>query len=48
MYVEKHGASFDVIERGGGASNAPFDYRIVARRKGYESLRLGETSGPIR
>lgn len=47
-YVEKHATGFDVIERAGGASNAPFDYRIVARRKGYESLRLGVTIAPAR
>jgi hypothetical protein len=47
VYVEKHGTSFDVIEQMGGASNAHFDYRIVAKRKGYESERLTPTIAPI-
>jgi len=31
---------FDVIEKSGGTSNASFSYRIVAKRKGYDSARL--------
>ena len=41
LYVaQKSPGSFEVRELGGGKSNITFDYRIVARRKGYEGLRL--------
>ncbi len=40
--AEKTPSGFTVRELGGGESNVPFDYRIVARRKGYESTRLPE------
>src|ERR1019366_8679796 len=30
---------FEVRELGGGTANIAFDYRIVARRKGYETIR---------
>jgi hypothetical protein len=32
--------AFEVHEADGGQSNVGFDYRIVARRKGYEDVRL--------
>ena len=35
-------AGFEVHELGGGQSTVAFDYRIVARRKGYESVRLAD------
>jgi hypothetical protein len=47
LYVEKHDTSFDVIERAGGTSDASFDYRIVAKRKGYESERLSPAPAPL-
>jgi hypothetical protein len=31
--------SFEVRESGGGTSSLSFDYRIVAKRRGYETLR---------
>jgi hypothetical protein len=31
--------SFEVRESGGGTSSLSFDYRIVAKRRGYEALR---------
>jgi hypothetical protein len=41
LYVRQKGpASFEVGELGGGTSNVAFDYRIVAKRLGYESKRL--------
>ena len=41
LYVaQKSPGSFEVRELRGGKSNVTFDYRIVARRKGYENLRL--------
>ena len=41
LYVtEKQPGSFVVRETGGGRSSIPFDYRIVAKRKGHEAERL--------
>ena len=43
LYVaRKTATSFEVREQAGGTSNIAFDYRIVARRKGYESTRLAD------
>ena len=43
VYVEKNGAqSFTVIEQNSGTSNIEFDYRIIAKRKGYAETRLEE------
>ncbi len=45
LYVANKTASgFEVRELGGGKSNVPFDYRIVAKRKGLESLRMEQVS----
>ena len=41
LYVaRKTPAGFEIREHGGGTSNVAFDYRIVARRRGYEAMRL--------
>jgi hypothetical protein len=41
LYVtQKSPTSFTVRELGGGASSIAFDYRIMAKRKGFEELRL--------
>jgi len=41
LYVtQKTPTSFVVRELGGGSSNLSFDYRIMAKRKGYEKIRL--------
>jgi len=41
LYVASKGASaFEVRELRGGKSDVAFDYRIVARRRGYETVRL--------
>jgi hypothetical protein len=41
LYIASKGPdSFEVRELGGGASNIAFDYRIVAKRSGYENARL--------
>jgi len=41
LYVAgKTAAGFEVREQGGGTSNISFDYRLVAKRRGYESVRL--------
>jgi hypothetical protein len=37
-------ASFEVRESGGGTSSLSFDYRIVARRRGYEAQRLTDVT----
>ena len=43
LYVSaKTSQSFEVREAAGGKSNIAFDYRIVARRKGYEAIRLAD------
>jgi len=43
LYVaEKSPTSFVVKELGGGTSSIAFDYRIAARRKGFENVRLPE------
>jgi hypothetical protein len=38
LVVEKHGAGFDVV--GPAGSDLSFDYRVVAKRKGFEDVRL--------
>jgi len=41
LYVAtKTPTSFEVRELGGGTASISFDYRIVAKRRGYESTRL--------
>ncbi|MGA2593115.1 MAG: hypothetical protein ABSH32_24625, partial [Bryobacteraceae bacterium] len=41
LYVaSKTAGGFEVRELGGEASSISFDYRIVAKRRGYESVRL--------
>lgn len=43
LYVDQETAtSFVVKELGGGSSSIGFDYRIVAKRKGFESIRLAD------
>jgi hypothetical protein len=38
--VARTATSFEVRESGGGISSVSFDYRIVAKRRGYEAQRL--------
>ena len=40
VYVEKNTTGFSVIELNDGESSIPFDYRIVAKKKGFENHRL--------
>ena len=41
LYVtNENNTGFEVRELGGGQSSVAFDYRIVAHRKGYETVRL--------
>jgi len=47
LYVaSKTAAGFTVRELGGGSSSIAFDYRIVARRRGFEKVRLQEVHLP--
>lgn len=45
--ASKADASFEVRETGGGSADIAFDYRIVAKRRGYENERLEEFSGAV-
>ena len=43
LYVtNKTANSFEVRELGGGSSGTSFDFRIIAKRKGYEDIRLAD------
>lgn len=44
---QKSPTSFEVRELGGGTANIAFDYRIMARRKGFEDIRLADITGKI-
>ena len=46
VFVKKGTTSFEVIETDGGRANAEFDYRIVAKRRGYETIRLEKAAVP--
>jgi hypothetical protein len=49
LYVsQKSPTSFVVRELGGGTSNIVFDYRIMAKRKGYEQTRLADKTQTVR
>lgn len=45
VFVTKGTTGFDVSELRGGTSNATFSYRIVAKRRGYEDVRLAKAEG---
>jgi hypothetical protein len=45
LYVTaKTATSFEVHESGGGTASLSFDYRIVAKRRGFEAQRLVDVS----
>jgi len=47
LYVTaKRPTSFEVRELQGGMSSIAFSYRIVAKRKGYEDVRLEKAEQP--
>ena len=46
VYVKKGKDGFWVIELNNGTSNATFDWRVVAKRKGYEESRFVKKSPP--
>jgi hypothetical protein len=48
LYVAgKTAGGFEVHELGGGTSSVPFDYRIVAKRRGYENVRLEDVTEQV-
>jgi len=49
LYVIAETASgFEVRESGGGSSSLAFDYRIVAKRRGFEAQRLVDVTEPLK
>ena len=46
--IHKTATSFEVHELKGGRSNIAFDYRIVAKRKGYEAVRLADKTAMMK
>jgi len=45
LYISrKTAATFEVRESGGGTSSLSFDYRIVAKRRGYDGQRLADVT----
>jgi hypothetical protein len=42
--INKTATSFEVRESKGGTSSLSFDYRIVAKRRGYEAQRLTDVT----
>ncbi|MEO0097457.1 MAG: hypothetical protein ABIK78_05120 [candidate division WOR-3 bacterium] len=40
VYVKRGNTGFSVVELNNGKSDAHFTYRVVAKRKGYENVRL--------
>jgi hypothetical protein len=45
--IRKTTTSFEVRESGGGTSSLSFDYRVVAKRRGYEAQRLTDVTEPF-
>jgi len=45
-YVKTSSTGFDVYELQKGTSDASFTYRVVAKRRGYEDIRLARMAGP--
>jgi hypothetical protein len=45
--IHKTAAGFEVRESKGGTSSLTFDYKIVARRRGYEAQRLVDVTEPF-
>jgi len=44
--VIRGATGFDVVELMNGTGNATFTYRVVAKRRGYEDVRLARMAGP--
>jgi hypothetical protein len=48
LYVANETAGgFEVHELGGGNSSIAFDYRIMAKRKGFENIRMADLTGKV-
>jgi len=45
--IRKTASSFEVRESGGGVSSLNFDYRVVAKRRGFEMQRLVDVTEPF-
>jgi hypothetical protein len=48
VYVKRQATSFEVKELQNGNSSASFTYRVVAKRKGYETARLESAPEPTK
>jgi hypothetical protein len=49
LYVtHKTASGFEVHELGGGAASIPFDYKIVAKRRGLETQRLVDVTARMK
>jgi hypothetical protein len=48
VYVRRQAAGFEVKELQAGTSGARFTYRVVAKRKGYETARLEAAPDPVK
>ncbi len=46
VYAQRQATGFEVTELRGGTSNARFTYRVVAKRKGFETARLEAEADP--
>jgi hypothetical protein len=46
VYVQRQATGFQVVELSGGNSSAHFTYRVLAKRKGYETARLEAAPDP--
>jgi hypothetical protein len=46
--TNKTSNSFEVRELKGGHSNIAFDYRIIAKRNGYEQIRLEDKTAMMK
>jgi hypothetical protein len=46
VYVQTDARGFDVIELQSGQSDAAFDFRVAAKRRGYEGERLAPAPQP--
>jgi hypothetical protein len=44
LYVTDKGAASFEVKDAGGSANVAFDYRIAAKRKGYEGVRLASAT----
>jgi hypothetical protein len=48
VYVRRQAAGFEVRELQGGTSSAGFSYRVVAKRKNFETARLEAAPEPAK